>query len=112
MVKVGLQSEHYEAQVWIFDKVSRTLIIGRQMRNRVTKSVRIDQVATYSLPASGSVWARKITTTEHTEQELMVTVDGKTIHGMRQRLLFGDLEKVAREINDFLAVSMELSLER
>jgi hypothetical protein len=105
MVKVGLQREHYEAQVWIFDKVSSTLIIGRQMRNRATKAVRIDQVATYPLPASGSVWARKIPTTEHTEQELVATVNATMIHRMRQGLLFGDLENVAREINDFLAAS-------
>ena len=101
---MGLRREHFEAYIWTFDKVNQSLIVTKEMRNRSTKALRVEHVNTYPLPASGSVQVRRIRDTEYTKYELVVTTVGKTkIRGMRQRTTFGNLRKVAREIDDFLA---------
>jgi len=103
MVGTGLRREHLEARVWTFDKADRSLIVTKEMRNRSTKTLRVEHVNTYPLPAPGSVQVRRIATTEHFENELVVTIEGKKIRGMRQRTMSGSLRQVAQEINDFLA---------
>jgi hypothetical protein len=103
MLWMGLRGAYLEAHIWTFDKVSRRLMITRQMRNRHTRALRIEQVDSYPQPIPGSVQTRSIMGPEHFEHELVVTVGGTTIRGMRQWAIQGDLRKVAREINDFLA---------
>jgi hypothetical protein len=51
---------------------------------------------------SGSVEMRSTMGAEHFEHELVFTIDGKTVRGMRQWAMQGDLRQAALEINTFL----------
>ena len=103
MLGMGLRQVYPEAHVWTFDRAARSFTIARHLRHRVTRALHVETTATYPLPAPGSVRVRRTRDVEHAYQELEVSVAGRTVRGMRRRLMFGNLTLVAREINDFLA---------